>query len=428
VAFALEFQLRRYDGMRIWVRENVRAVRDASGNVICYEGSLEDITERKRAQEALRKERDFSTSLLEASPTFFVAISAQGRTLMMNQAMLIALGYTREEAIGRDYLDTFVPVDDRKKLAQVFEKLVHDRKPTLNENRVRAKDGRETLVEWHGRPIFTENGQFNYFFGVGIDITERRRAEEERARVEAQLRLAHKMQAIGQLAAGVAHDFNSILAVILGNAEHAQGSLKKRRVESSVLEALDQIAESVERGRALVQRLMTFGRARTGEPQRLDLNRIVVDMQNMLKPLIGKRIELRVVTAPDVKPVRANPGHIEEAIMNLVLNAQDAIPEGGVITVETANAVVDRAQAAARVSAKPGPYAVLSVSDTGIGMTDETKQRLFEPFFTTKSAEKGTGLGLSIVDGIVTQAGGYIELDTQLGKGATFKLYFPAAQ
>ncbi len=428
VAFALEFQLRRYDGMRIWVRENVRAVRDASGNVICYEGSLEDITERKRAQEALRKERDFSTSLIEASPTFFVAISAQGRTLMMNQAMLTALGYSREEAIGKDYLDTFIPEDDHKKLADVFERLVHDRKPTLNENRVRAKDGREILVEWHGRPIFTESGEFNYFFGVGIDITERRRAEEERARVEAQLRQAHKMQAIGQLAAGVAHDFNSILAVILGNAEHARGSLKKRPAEGAALEALDQIAESVERGKALVKRLMTFGRARAGKPQRFDLNRIVVDMQNMLKPLIGKRIELKVVTARDVTPVRANPGHIEEAIMNLVLNAQDAMPEGGVITVEAANVVVDRAQAAAHVSAKPGPYAVLAVSDTGVGITEETKERLFEPFFTTKPAEKGTGLGLSIVDSIVAQAGGFIELETQPGKGATFKLYFPTAQ
>ena len=428
VAIDLEFQLRRRDGTRIWVRENVRAVCDDTGDVVCYEGSLEDITERKRAQEALRKERDFSTSLLQASPTFFVAISAEGRTLMMNEAMLTTLGYSQEEAVGTNYLETFVPESDRRAAANVFEKLVHLRKPTLNENRVLTKDGQELLVEWHGRPVFKEDGQFDFFFGVGIDITQRRRAEEEKARVEAQLRHAHKMQAVGRLAAGVAHDFNNILAVILGNAEYALRKSKDEPADSPVTYALQQIVESVERGMGLVKRLLTFGGARPGKPQLLDLNRVVADMEKMLRPLIGHRIELKVVAAPELKPVRADPGQIEEAVLNLLLNARDAMLDGGRVTVETTDVVLDEAQAAAHIDAKPGPRVMLSVSDTGVGMDAETRQRLFEPFFTTKPADKGTGLGLSIVHGIVTQTGGHIEVDSQPGKGATFRLFFPAAE
>jgi PAS domain S-box-containing protein len=424
VVLDLEYQLRRYDGAHIWVKENVRAIRDAKGVTRYYEGSLENITEQKLAEEELRKERDFSTSLLQASPTFFVAIDADGKTLMMNEAMLKTLGYTEEEVVGTNYLGTFVPEADQKLLTTVFNTLVHSREATLNENRVLTRDGRELLVEWHGRPTFKEGGDFDFFFGVGIDITERRRAEEERARVEAHLRHAHKMQAVGQLAAGVAHDFNSILTIILGNAEHILGRLRDDQLESGEAAALRQITGAVERGAAVVRRLLTFGRASEGKPQVLDLNRIVAEMERMLQPSLGDQIEFRVILASGISPVRADPGQIEEVIMNLVLNARDAMPDGGTLTIETGRVTFNEAH----VEARAGVHTMLAVSDTGVGLEEETLTRLFEPFYTTKPVDQGTGLGLSIVHGIVAQAGGHIEVTSKPAKGTTFRVYFPAAE
>jgi two-component system cell cycle sensor histidine kinase/response regulator CckA len=401
---------------------------DENGEVAQIIELMRDITDRKRTEEALRKERDFSASLLQASPTFFVGISAEGRTLMMNEVMLTALGYTEEEVLGTNYLDTFVPEPDRELLAGIFNRLVHSREATLNENRVLTKDGRELLVEWHGRPLFKDNGQFDFFFGVGIDITERRKQEEEKARVEAELRHAHKMQAVGQLAAGVAHDFNSVLTVILSNAERLLSKMRQEQPDSADAVALGQIVESVERGAALVERLLTFGRARGGKPQVLDLNRIVADMERMLRPIIGDQIEFKMTSASEIRPIYADVRQIEEAVMNLILNARDAMPDGGRLTVETANVTFDSAYTGSHTEAKPGSHVMLCVSDTGVGMNGDTMQRLFEPFFTTKPTGKGTGLGLSIVHGIVKQAGGHIEVTSQPGKGAAFKLYFPAAE
>jgi PAS domain S-box-containing protein len=342
--------------------------------------------------------------------------------------MLKALGYTEDEVVGTNYLETFVPEADRKLLAGVFNTLVHSREPTRNENRVLTRDGSELLVEWHGRPTFKEGGQFDFFFGVGIDITERRRAEEEKARVEAQLRDAYKMQAVGQLAAGVAHDFNSILAIILGNAEHIRGKLRDDQIEGPEAAALEHITAAVERGASLVRRLLTFGRASRGRPQRLDLNRIVSEMERMLQPLISDQIEFRVNLASDISPVHADPGQLEEVIMNLVLNARDAMPNGGMLTVETASVTLNEAHVAAHVEARTGPHTMLAVSDTGIGLGEETHRRLFEPFFTTKPVDQGTGLGLSIVHGIVAQAGGHINVTSKPAKGTTFKVYFPSVE
>jgi signal transduction histidine kinase len=271
-----------------------------------------------------------------------------------------------------------------------------------------------------------EAGEATEIVGYFIDITERKRAEEEKAKSEAQLRHAHKMQAVGQLAAGVAHDFNSILTVILSNAERTLSKMNEDRIASAEAEALRQIVSSVERGAGLVRRLLAFGRTGGGKPQLLDLNRVVVDMDAMLRSLIGGQTELRVRTASDIKAIYADVGQIEEAIMNLVLNARDAMPDGGKLTIETAHVTLDKAYARAHIEAKPGSHAVLIVNDTGTGMNEETMRRMFEPFFTTKSKEKGSGLGLSIVHGIVTQAGGHIEVTSKPGDGTSFKLYFPA--
>jgi PAS domain S-box-containing protein len=390
-----------------------------------------DITERKRAEQALRRERDFSTSLLQASPTFFVAINAKGVTLMMNDAMLETLGYTKEEVVGTNYLETFVPQPDRKLAARIFDKLIHSRVATLNENRVLTKDGRQLLVEWRGRPMFKEDGAFDFFFGVGIDVTERRQAERERAKLEEQLRHVHKMQAVGQLAAGVAHDFNSVLAVVLGNAELLRSECKRRGLpdpKNAISDALGHILNSVERGRKLVQSLLTFGRTRSWRPRPLNLNNRVDYVRQMLEGVLGAHIELEVLKEQNLKTINADAGQMEQVLVNLLLNARDAMPDGGELTIETANADLDEAYVTAHAEAHPGPHVCLRVSDTGAGMDGSTLKRLFEPFFTTKPMDQGTGLGLSIVYGIVTQANGHITVASDVGKGTTFALYFPATE
>lgn len=428
VALDLEYQLKRHDGSRIWVRENARAIRDDNGDVLHYEGSLEDITEQRQAEDALRSEMEFSASLLQASPTFFAAISADGTTLMMNEAMLTALGYTHEEAAGTNYLDTFVPEADREMLAGIFNKLVHSKESTFNENHVLTKDGRELLVEWRGRPVFKKDGEFDFFFGVGIDITERRQAEEKRARMQAQLSNAHKLQAVGQLAAGVAHDFNSLLTVILGNVELLERQAKREAEDAPPVDAstLDQIHNAVDRGRVLVQKLLVFGRAQKGRPQRVQPNRLIMDTQAMLQPMLSKKVETRTNLAADLKCIRVDAGQLEQAVMNLVLNARDAMSDGGTLSIETANVTLDHDYVTVHPDAVTGDYVMVAVGDTGTGMIEETRQRLFEPFYSTKAVDEGAGLGLSIVHGIVTQAGGHIDVDSEPGKGAVFRMYFPA--
>ena len=295
-----------------------------------------DITDRRQAAEALRKERDFSTSLVQASPTFFVAISPEGRTLMMNEAMLTALGYTEDEVLGTKYLETFVPEADRELLAKLFDELMRLNKPTLNENHVLGKDGGELLVEWHGRPVFKENGEFDYFFGVGIDITERRRLEK-------QFRQSQKMEALGLLAGGVAHDFNNLLTAVLGNAEFVLGKLREEPApDDRYITCLSAIVNAGNRAVSLTRQLLAFGRGKVVSPVAVDLNTILEGIEELLPRITGERIKLTVKRQRDLCPIEADAAQIEQIIMNLVVNARDAMPRGGTLTIETAEVTLRR--------------------------------------------------------------------------------------
>ena len=262
-------------------------------------------------------------------------------------------------------------------------------------------------------------------------MTARKQAEQERAHLEGQLRQSQKLQAIGQLAAGVAHDFNSLLMVLLGNLELLQRRREKAepaRTDRAEEAAMEQMLAAVERGRKLVQNLLAFGRTHKTKPQNLDVNQTIANMDAILQGLLEGRIELHTNKAPNLKPIHADAGQIEQAVMNLVINARDAMPEGGTLEIETANVLLEQAYVAAHADAKPGPHVLIAVRDTGHGMTSSTLERLFEPFFTTKPVDKGSGLGLSIVHGIVNQAGGHIEVKSQSGEGSEFELYFPAVE
>jgi signal transduction histidine kinase len=250
---------------------------------------------------------------------------------------------------------------------------------------------------------------------VLMDITDRRHLED-------QLRQAQKMETVGMLAGGVAHDFNNLLTIITG---YGQLILNKLAPNDPNRQSAEQIMKAGERAAALTKQLLAFSRRRLPQPKVLDLNDLVTGLGTMLQRLIGEDIDLRLVLPPDLGRVNADPGHIEQVLMNLVVNARDAMPNGGVIAIETANTCLDEGQGGPYLAVKPGPYILLAVSDTGTGMDEATQARLFEPFFTTKSAGRGTGLGLSTVLGIVKQSGGALEVSSAPGCGTSMKVYLP---
>ena len=425
VVHDFEAQFRRYDGTVIWIRNTCHAARHDDGQTLYHEGAIQDITERKRAEEALRQEKDFNQTLVQASPLFFAAIHPDGKTLMMNEAMLRALGYTTDEVVGKDYLSTFVPVADREMLGTIFQRLVNQKEPALNENRVLTRDGRELLVEWHGRQVFKANGDLDYFFGVGIDITQRKQVEEKMASLREQLGQSQKMEAIGRLAGGIAHDFNNLLTVIKGYSQIFRIDLKESDLQRKNVE---QIIKATDRAAVLIRQLLAFSRRQILEMKVLDLNFVLRDLEKMLRRVISEDIELTIHLTDDLGRVKTDPGQIEQVVMNLAVNAKDAMPNGGRLTIETANVDLDDAYAHSHIDVTPGRYVMLSVSDNGVGMSPEVKERVFEPFFTTKERDKGTGLGLSTVYGIVKQSEGNVWVYSEPGKGTTFKIYLPRVE
>jgi signal transduction histidine kinase len=250
----------------------------------------------------------------------------------------------------------------------------------------------------------------------------RKHAEEALRRSEEQLRQSQKLEAIGRLAGGIAHDFNNYLGVIIGYSE----LLTERLGPAHALRKnAGMVKDAALRAAALTRQLLAFSRKQVLEPRVLDLNAVVIEVSKMLRPLIGEGIELVVAPDPALGNVKADPAQIDQIIMNLAVNARDAMPEGGKLTIETANVELDEAYASQHAKALPGPYVMLAVTDTGIGMDKETQARIFEPFFTTKEKDKGTGLGLATVYGIVKQSGGYIWVYSEVGRGTTFKIYLP---
>jgi len=401
---------KRRDGSILYVRETGRCVRDEQGNPLYYEGTVEDITARRQAEEALRRQRDFNMNLIQTSPAFFVAISPKGKTLLMNHTMLTALGYSSEEVEGTDYLTKFVPPEDRDGLAEVFEALVTSKKGASHVNHLLRRDGRRLLIEWHGRQVMRDDGRVDYFFGVGMDITERQRIEEE-------LRQAQKMEAIGRLTGGIAHDFNNQLTVIKG---YCDLMLKSCPAGNTFREPLQQIQRASVRAANLTSQLLAYSRKQLLRPHVLDLNEVIAEMTEPLRQLLGEDIRLEV-RRQATGQVMADPVQVHQAIMNLATNARDAMSSGGRFRIRTSDADVRRP----RQGLSPGEYVLLTVRDTGAGMEPDVLEQIFEPFFTTKEVGKGTGLGLSMVYGFVRQSGGRIMAESTPGKGTTFRIYLP---
>jgi PAS domain S-box-containing protein len=373
-----------------------------------------DVTERLRAEAALKRSEARYRDLFENATDLIATVDLDSRLTAVNRRFADALGYTAEELIGRPLLDLVPPEWHEQVAAARRAKLDEDDASTIYEHELVAKDGRRLTVEVSSRAI-TEDGRPAGVQAICRDITERRQLEE-------QLRQAQRLEAIGRLAGGVAHDFNNLLTVIGGYSE----ALLERNGAGSETE-LREISAAAERATALTGQLLAFSRRQVLQPRVVDVNAIVSGITPMLGRLIGEDVELATALDPSVKPVLADANQLEQVLVNLVVNARDAMPQGGKLTIETSSVDLDEAYVSQHSEATPGPHTVLAVSDTGVGMDAATTSRIFEPFFTTKPVGAGTGLGLSTVYGTVKQSGGSIWVYSEPGRGTTFKIYLPLA-
>jgi two-component system, cell cycle sensor histidine kinase and response regulator CckA len=409
------FRFHHKNGSWRWVQvvgKNLLADPSVGAVVINYR----DVTESKRADDELAASEERFRKAFNASPEpMTISHWPEGRYMDCNESFLRITGYRREEVIGRTDTEVrFWPKpEDRARCMQFLEE--HARAIEL-EVIFGAKSGEERTGLFSAEVIEIRGEQC--VLAVMKDVTERRSLEE-------QLRLSQKMEAVGQLAGGVAHDFNNLLTVILGYAILLLKDLVPEDPRRAPLEGIKQAAD---RAAALTQQLLAFSRRQVLAPRLLDLNAVVADMDKMLRRLIGEHIELSTVLAPELGLVKADPGQIEQVIMNLVVNARDAMPIGGKLTIETGHVELDEACARRRTVGTSGPYVMLAVSDTGHGMDEDTRARVFEPFFTTKEKGKGTGLGLAVVYGIIKQSGGSVWVYSEPGIGSTFKAYLPKVE
>jgi PAS domain S-box-containing protein len=383
--------------------------------------NIRDISDRKHAEEATRhSEQRYRTLFATVTDGIFLANSEHLRLLEVNQAACAQLGYDQAELLELR-LDDIIPAEDRGQLAHVTRTL-RERGRLVFESRLRRKDGAILPVEVVASVVTLEGAPV--FMAIARDITERRNSEAEHQRLQSQLQHAVKMESIGRLAGGVAHDFNNLLTAIMGNVDLAANMARAGR---DVREALQGIREASKSASALTRQLLAFSRKHAGEPRLINMNELILRMDTMLERLIGEDVQLRTLEGADLGAVRVDPGLIEQAIINLAVNARDAMPSGGILLIETANVVLDDAYVRTHPLATRGRHVRLAVSDTGVGMTSEVKEHLFEPFFTTKPRGQGTGLGLAITYGAVRQGGGTIEVYSETGKGTTFKIYLPVA-
>jgi two-component system, cell cycle sensor histidine kinase and response regulator CckA len=519
-------------------------MRDSDGRYYGRVWYFRDVTERRDAEAALRRERDRAQRYLDASEVMLVALDMQGRITLANRYACSVLGWTANELLGRDWFETCIPAGVRDARRQKFQDVLRA-DLTIVDNPILTRFGQERLIEWRHTALRDDAGRVVGMFSSGTDITERHEAVEalrtaearmrfaleaadvgiwdidyatgvlrwseileaqyglqpgtfggtfeafverihpddresvleavtkamksgtdfsvlhrtilpdgtvrwlsgagrvlidehgtplrgvgisldvtERRTLEEQYQQAQKMEAVGRLAGGVAHDFNNLLTVILGYCELLLTDLDP---DDPRLTDILEIQKAGTRAGGLTRQLLAFSRKQIIEPTLLDLNQIATDLQAMLERLIGEDVTIVLGLQPGLAPVMADRGQVEQIVMNLAVNARDAMPKGGTLTIETANVELDELYAKTHVALKPGPYVRLAVTDTGTGMTPQVQARLFEPFFTTKEPGKGTGLGMATVYGIVTRSGGTVDVYSEVGKGTAFKVYFPRA-
>ena len=370
----------------------------------------------KQIEQALRASETKLRDLVENTNDIFWEIDKSGVYTYCSPNITSILGYEPAEIVGKTVF-SLMPSGEVERFVGLFRSIVADHKPfSLIMRTISDKEGRLVIVESSGRPILNDERELIGYRGVDRDITERKRLEEE-------LRQSHKMEAVGQLAGGIAHDFNNLLTALIG---HADLLLMLGDHQNPFRKHVEEIKKAGERAASLTSQLLAFSRRQMLRAEVLDLNMVVNDMKNLFQRVIGEDIDLVTMLSPEARYIKADPGQLQQVIMNLVVNARDAMPSGGKLTIETAVTQLERTDVTAHLTSQP--YVELIVSDIGCGMDEETKSRIFEPFFTTKPVGKGTGLGLSMVYGIIKQSAGYIDVESVLGRGTRFVIYLPQVE
>jgi PAS domain S-box-containing protein len=406
-------------GEERWVESHLVPIKDTAGNINAILGMARDITERKLAEERLQE----TTQRLQlATSSGGIGIwdwEIPSNRLIWDDRMFELYGVSMDTfASTAGAWEKGLHPEDHAAAMEAIRSALCGEKEFNTEFRVLHPDGTVKFLQANGIVIRDVDGKPLRMIGMNRDVTEQRNLEQ-------QLRESQKIEAVGRLAGGIAHDFNNLLTVILGYSELMLGQLDEK---SSLLKDVDEIKRAGERASSLTRQLLAFSRRQVLQPKVLDLNGVVSCMEKMLLRLIEEDVDFRTVLGKELWSVKADPGQIEQVVMNLVVNAKDAMPGGGKLTIETSNISLGEGYSRGHPSVPPGPYVMLAISDTGMGMDDATRSRIFEPFFTTKERAKGTGLGLSTVYGIVKQSGGFIWVYSEPGKGSTFKVYLPRTE
>jgi two-component system cell cycle sensor histidine kinase/response regulator CckA len=403
----------RKDGTRVEVSVTVSPVRGGDGRLIGVSKIARDISARRRAEAEGQRAFNLLRAVVEGIPDAVFVKDREGKYLLCNESAARFAGRTAAEVLGSDDTAVFDPDSARECIAQARRVMATRQAETAEETLTAAGVTRTYLATT--APYLDESGAVLGVVGIAHDVTRQRA-------LEGQFRQAQKMEAFGQLAGGVAHDFNNLLTVINGYSELL---IQRLPPGDPSAEFLREINIAGERSASLTRQLLVFSRKQVVVPRILDLNRVIADTERMLQRVIGEDVRLATSLAGGLGSVRADEGLLQQVLMNLVVNARDAMPQGGKLTIETRNVELDEAHARVHAGVAPGPFVLLAVSDTGCGMTAEVKGHLFEPFFTTKGVGKGTGLGLATVYGIVKQADGHVVVHSEVGVGTSFEVYLP---
>jgi two-component system, cell cycle sensor histidine kinase and response regulator CckA len=419
--FQAEYSFRHKSGRWVLIRDRgfpVPATAESPPRMI---GTMQDIGALRELETALRESEERFRTLVQESSDVIAIYDVNGQFTYVSPSVERLYGYAPESLLGTSAF-TLVHPDDRSLVQEAFLRAVSEtQRSSPFTFRIRMSDGRWVRVETIARNLL-HHPQIRGVVVTFRDVTERKAAEEKMARLQEQLLQAQKMEAIGRLAGGVAHDFNNLLTSIIGYADLL---LREDRVSGDVREGIQEVETAAYRAADLTRRLLTFSRKQVLQTRVVDLNSLIVNLEKMLRRMIGEDVTLSSRLDPGIGSLRTDPGQIEQAIINLAVNARDAMPEGGTLGIDTENVILAPRGLPGHPEADAGRYVLVTVSDTGIGMSEEVRSHLFEPFFTTKEPGRGTGLGLATVYGIVRQSGGHIDITTAPGRGATFRIYLP---